>query len=111
MGLFRRKPPVEFKRKCSDCGYSWYLSAQERDMGAPNSLQINGLMHSVGARLQIGLGYQRPKLARGGHLARLEARRPRLEAQRARVAEINSCRECGSVLFTEWRVQTPLSSS
>ena len=69
-------------------------------MDAPGSFQINGLMHSVNTRLQLGHGYRRPTVARE-QLARFEAQRPRLEAQRSMVEQINSCRECGSLTFTE----------
>jgi len=100
MGLFRPKRVVEFKRKCQECGYSWYVTAKEREMGAPGALQVPGLMHSVGARIQLGYGNKRAVAARQ-HLASLEGRRSRFEAQRSRVEQINSCRECGSVTFTE----------
>lgn len=103
MGLFRAKPVVEFKRKCQECGYSWYVTAEEREMGAPGGLQIPGLMHSVGARIQLGLGNKRTVAAQQ-QLASLEARRSRFEAQRSRVEQINSCRECGSLTFTERQV-------
>ncbi len=106
MRLFKAKPSVEFKRKCQDCGYSWYVTAKEREMRAPAALQVPGLMHSVNARLALGYGNKRTVAARQ-HLARLESRRSGLEAQRSRVAEINTCRECGSVMFTE-RQTSPL---
>jgi ribosomal protein L37E len=103
MRLFRAKPVVEFKRNCSECGYAWYVTAKEREMGAPGAHQFPGLMHSVGTRIQLGHGNRRPVVARQ-HLASLEARRSRFEAQRSMVEQINSCRECGSVTFTERRV-------
>jgi hypothetical protein len=103
MRLFRAKPEVKFKRKCSECGHSWHVTAKEREMGAPNNLQINGLIHSVGTRVQMGNGYRRPTIARE-QLARFEAQRPRHEAQRSRVEDLNTCRSCGSVTFTERQV-------
>jgi len=103
MRLFRPKPAVEFKRKCSDCGYSWYVTAQERKIPAPVSPQIPGLMHSVGARVQLGLGKRRA-IAAARELEHLESQRWKFEAQRARAAQINSCSQCGSLSFTERRV-------
>src|SRR5947209_11723474 len=103
MRLFRPKPVVEFKRKCSECGYSWYVTAQERRIPTPVSPQIPGLMHSVGARVQLGLGKKRA-VAAAQELAQLERQRWKFEAQRARAAQINNCSQCGSPTFTERRV-------
>lgn len=109
MRLFKAKPVVEFKRKCQECGYSWYVTAEERKMGAPGALQVPGLMHSVGTRIQLSYGNKRAVAVRQ-HLASLEGRRSRLESQRSRVEQINSCRECGGVTFTE-RQTSPLQKS
>ena len=103
MRLFRPKPVVEFKRKCSECGHAWYVTAEERKVNAPNTPQIPGLMHSVGARAQLGKGKRRAVEA-ARELAHLEAQRWKFEAQRSRAEQINSCSECGSVTFTERRV-------
>jgi hypothetical protein len=106
MRLFRPKPVDEFKRKCSECGYSWYVTAQERKIPPPSSPQIPDLMHSVGARVQLGLGKRRA-VAAVRELEHLEAQRWKFEARRARAAQINSCAQCGSLTFTERRVTRP----